>query len=152
MSFAINKTAGNLTLKGGYLCIPKGGFAKVTEDDKKHQSLEYAATRKWLEYSEKAPTSVTVKPKQVFEKLPDTFAQGLTAEELKASRAAEPRKQPVTLGTVTAIGQGASGEEAAITVESQVSPVTTENADEPYVCEETEATAAKATRGRKKKS
>ena len=81
--YAINTSHGNLTLKAGYIQIPRGGFIKIYADEKVHPDFIDAERKGWLAYSEEEPTAVSVQAIKAIEFFEPN--QGMTAEELQAS-------------------------------------------------------------------
>lgn len=105
--FAVNKHGTHLVLKGGFLDIPKGGYAPISEADLLHPDLDWARTRGWVEITEKEPDASTLaKPELPYAEM--RGYQGLTEDELKASQADAAPETPKA--TTEALGQVAGVE------------------------------------------
>lgn len=101
--FAINLSNGNLSLKAGYISIPRGGYKSVLVSDKNHPDFLDAFSKGWVKYSDTKPdseASPSVKPIEYFE--PN---KGMSADELKAELAKDAEKGPVAPGKTEALGQ-----------------------------------------------
>jgi hypothetical protein len=86
--YLVNKLPTGLVLKAGYISIKQGSFVKILESDLEHQDVLDAVNRGWAEvHSEEPDVSDLVKaPELVVE---HEGYQGMTAEELKASKTPE---------------------------------------------------------------
>lgn len=56
--YLINKTGTNLSLKQGYVVVPKDGAIRITEADRAHPDVEYAINHNFAELSDTRPESV----------------------------------------------------------------------------------------------
>jgi hypothetical protein len=112
--YAINKTATNLVLKGGYLTIPRDGFKRIREADQEHETVIHALDADWLEISETEPVIPATERKVSI--VGEVVAyQGLTIDELRA-QGVEELKRPV--GKVTAIGRPTPVQEPELATEA----------------------------------
>ena len=136
--FAINTSHGNLTLKAGYLQIPRGGFLKIYADEKTHPDFIDAERKGWLTYSEKEPKTVAVPAVKAIEFFEPTM--GMTAEELQASNKQDAidkaeKGESETGATTSLLGQGTTVVKAATVTQ--------------FGKEATESAEDKKTRGKK---
>lgn len=85
--FVINLTRSTLVFKNGYINIPIGSYAEVSDADADSSDFIMARTRTpaWIQISDVAPTSINV-PAGITVTATDPF-KGLTADELKQNLA-----------------------------------------------------------------
>jgi hypothetical protein len=115
-NYIVNLTATNLVLKTGYMDIPAGGFAPISENDKTEQTIEWALGRNWARITDIKPEGVpTIVPEVEIEVT--TPYSGMSADELQASKLIEPEVSPSSGATSTALGQGEQGVNSTPVVE-----------------------------------
>jgi hypothetical protein len=94
--YLINKLDTQLSLKGGYITVKRGGYATITEADLDHPDVVDATTKEWAEVWNKEPGASDLPATALPIQINDPY-QGMTLAELKASEAV---KEPVVESTV----------------------------------------------------
>jgi len=85
--FLVNNLDHTLTLKSGYLQIPTGGSAPISEVDLSEPTIADAVSRRWAEISDVEVFPKDNKAKEVAK--PTNPYEGLTLEQMKAEQAAK---------------------------------------------------------------
>lgn len=97
--FLVNKLDSKLTVKGGYIEIPIGGYAPIHPSDAEDPSIIWALTRDWASITDKEPEGKVQAAVEVEVEVTKPY-EGMTAEELKAdndaqaAKAAEAKEEP----------------------------------------------------------